>query len=72
MVEAKKRKRKEMEVIKVKRSGKEHRVETGETDRWTEAMEAMVTEMRRIVDRVEVLVAGQQEIIVGINRVVEE
>ena len=56
----------------MKRSRKGNRVEMGETDRQTEAMEAMVTEMRRIADRVEVLVAGQQEIIVGINRVVEE
>ena len=32
----------------------------------------MVTEMRRIADGVEALVAGQQEIIVGINGVVEE
>ena len=31
-----------------------------------------MTEMKRIADRVEVLVAGQQEIIAGINRVVEE
>ena len=72
MVEAKKRKGKETEVIKVKQSGKENRVETGETDRRTEAMEAMVTEMRRIADEVEALVAGQQEIIAGIDRVVEE
>ena len=69
MVEAKKRKGKETEVIKVKRSGKGNRVETGETDRRTEAMEAM---MRRIADRVEALVAGQQEIIAGIDRVLEE
>ena len=61
MVEAKKRKGKETEVIKVKRSGKGNRVEMGETDRRMEAMEAMVTEMRRIADGVEVLVAGQQE-----------
>ena len=32
----------------------------------------MVTEMRRIADGVEALMAGQQEIIVGIDRVVEE
>ena len=72
VVEVKKRKGKEMEVIKVKRRGKGNRVETGETDRQTEAMEAMVMEMRRIADGVEVLVVGQQEIIVGIDRVVEE
>ena len=72
MVEAKERKGKETEVIKVKRSGKGNRVEMGETDRRMEAMEAMVTEMRRIVDGVEALVAGQQEIIAGIDRVVEE
>ena len=70
MVEAKKRKGKETEVIKVKQSGKGNRVETGETDRRTEAMEAMVVEMRRIVDGVEALVAGQQEMIAGIDRVV--
>ena len=61
MVEARKKKGKEMEVIKVKRSRKGNRVEMGETDRWMEAMEAMVTEMRRIVDGVEALVAGQQD-----------
>ena len=72
VVEAKKRKGKEMEVIKVKQSGKGNRVEMGEMDRRTEAMEAMVTEMRRIADGVEALVAGQQEIIAGIDRVVEE
>ena len=72
MVEAKKRKGKEMEVIKVKRSGKGNKVEMGETDRRMEAMEAMVMEMRRITDGVEALVAGQQEIIAGIDRVVEE
>ena len=72
MVEAKKRKGKEMEVVKVKQSGKGNRVETGETDRRTEAMEAMVVEMRRIADGVEVLVAGQQEMIAGIDGVVEE
>ena len=72
VVEAKKRKGKETEVIKVKRSGKGNRVETGETDRRMEAMEAMVTEMRRIADGVEALVAGQQEIIAGIDGVVEE
>ena len=72
MVEVKKRKGKEMEVIKVKRSRKGNRVKMGEADRRTEAMEAMVTEMRRIADGVEALVAGQQEIIVGIDRVVEE
>ena len=72
MVEAKKRKGKEMEVIKVKQSGQGNRVEMGETDRRMEAMEAMVMEMRRIADRVEVLVAGQQEIIAGIDGVVEE
>ena len=70
VVEVKKRKEKEMEVIKVKQSGKGNRVETGETDRRTEAMEAMVTKMRRIVDGVEALVAGQQEIIAGIDGVV--
>ena len=72
VVEAKKRKGKETEVIKVKWSGKGNRIETGETDRRTEAMEAMVVEMRRIADGVEALVAGQQEIIAGINEVVEE
>ena len=49
MVEARKRKGKEMEVIKVKWSGKGNRIEMGETDRRMEAMEAMVVEMRRIV-----------------------
>ena len=72
MVEAKKRKGKETEVIKVKRSGKGNKVEMGETDRRMEGMEAMVTEMRRRADGVEALVAGQQEIVAGINRVVEE
>ena len=71
-MEAKKRKGKETEVIKVKWSRKGNRVEMGEMDRRTEAMEAMVTEMKRIVDGVEALVAGQQEIIAGIDRVVEE
>ena len=56
----------------MKRSGKGNRVETGETDKKTEALEAMVMEMRRIADGVEVLVAGQQEIIAGIDGVVEE
>ena len=59
-------------IIKVKRSRKGNRLETGETDRRMEAMEAMVVEMRRIVDGVEALVAGQQEIITGIDEVVEE
>ena len=72
VVEAKKRKGKEMEVVKVKQRGKGNRVETGETDRRTEAMEAMVVEMRRIADGVEALVAGQQEMIAGIDGVVEE
>ena len=72
VVEAKKRKGKETEVIKVKRSRKGNRVETGEMDRRTEAMEAMVVEVRRIADRVEALVAGQQEKIAGIDGVVEE
>ena len=72
VVEAKKRKGKETEVVKVKQSGKGNRVEMGETDRRMEAMEALVVEMRRIVDRVEVLVAGQQEMIAGIDGVVEE
>ena len=56
----------------MKRSRKGNRVEMGETDRRTEDMEAMVTEMRRIADGVELLVAGQQEIIPGIDGVVEE
>ena len=72
MVEVKKRKGKETEVIKVKQSRKGNRVDMGEMDRRTEAMEAMVTEMRRIVDGVEALVAGQQEIIAGIDGVVDE
>ena len=49
VVEAKKRKGKETEVIKVKWSGKGNKIERGETDWRTEAMEAMVVEMRRIV-----------------------
>ena len=72
MVEVKKMKGKEMEVIKVKRSGKGPRLEGGEMDRWTEVMEMMVVEMQRIADGVEALVAGQQEIIAGIDGMVEE
>ena len=53
VVEARKRKGKETEVIKVKQSRKGNRLEMGEMDRRTEAMEAMVVEMRRIVDGVE-------------------
>ena len=71
-MEAKKRKGKETEVIKVKRSGKGNRLEAGDTDRQMVAMEAMVIEMRRIVDRVEALVAGQQEVIAGIDRMIDK
>ena len=56
----------------MKRSRKGPRLEGGETDRWMEVWEQMVVEMWRIADGVEVLVAGQQELIEGVDGMIDE